>query len=152
MLAVPPSPPGDIPPGWEPVGPSGRFYQIALPMSDEAVRLNGDQRRYIFYAEFDTSHEGTAWEDFLFDPLKMLQNEDVTLPASGAHVGIRILKLEDDGQSPNEEYTEAVTARGERTMAIMAERKLDPVDRNYHVVTTVLNHEVALNPRIGTAF
>jgi len=152
MATQPDPPPGPPPPpGWQRVGPSGRFYEIALPMSHEAIRLNGELR-YVFYAEFDTDGESAAWLEFLHDPLKMLKNENVTLPKVGGHLGIRVMKLEADGQEPDDAYTNAITARNQVTIGLLGDWTLDQEDRNRRVTTTIVNHEVPLNPRIGLAY
>ena len=145
-------PPGPTPaPGWDLRGPSQRFYQIKLPMSHEAIKLNHEQI-FVFYGEFDTELEPEAWNEFLKDPLKTLKNEDVTLPRRGAHFGIRILKLENDGVAPDDEYVEAVTARAQTTVGILGDWTLDEEERDRHIATTIVNHERPLNPRIGITF
>ncbi len=152
MVDRPIAPPGqeEPPGGWERVGDSGRFFQIALPMSDEAKRLNGEVLRYVFYAEFDTDRESGVWVEFLKDPLRMLIAEQVTIPDHGGDLGMTIVKLVDDGKDPSTEYTDAVEARRDATVAVLAEfGELDQGERDRHVATTVVNHETALNPRIG---
>jgi hypothetical protein len=138
---------------WEPVGPSGRFQVTELPLSDEAIRLNGGPR-YLFYAEFDTAVEGRAWHDYIFDPLAMLIAENVPLPPELGHLGINILKLEDvEGLEPSDDYVSRVTERGTRTLEVMkAATPVDPGERKRHVSTMVINHEIPLNPRIGTTY
>ncbi len=148
------------PEGWEPVGPSGRFQVIELPMSDEAKRLN-DGTRHLFYAEFDTTNEPDAWREYVYDPLRMLIAEGVPLPvgAGHGHLGINIFKLEEgEGLKPPDPdefaaYVAEVTARGNKTLQLLEEYgDLDPSERQRHVSTTVLNHELPLNPRIGTTY
>jgi len=147
--AAPPPPPTAPIQGWEIVGPSGRFHQIALPMSDEAIRLNSDERRFIFYAEFDTILEEEAWLAYLKDPLKMLTNENVWVPSAGnLHLGINILKLEGKEGDYGEGYKDPVERRGEGTARLLKEYG-EPDRKLLHISTTVLNHEIALNPRIG---
>jgi hypothetical protein len=151
-MTAPSPPPGPPPaPGWQNVGPSGRFYQVALPMSHEAIRLHGEPI-FVFYGEFDTDLEPDVWDAFLKDPLKMLKNEQVTLPSNGNHFGIRILKLEDTEGGPDEEYVEAVTNRNQTTVGILGQWTLAEEERGVHVTTTVINHERPLNPRIGITF
>lgn len=141
--------------GWEPVGPSGRFQVTELPLSDEAMRLNGGPR-YLFYAEFDTTFESDAWKEYVFDPLRMLMAEGVPLPngAEHGHLGINILKLEEsEGVELPADYVEELTERGERTIAALEEfGPLDASQRAHHITTTVINAEIPLNPRIGTTY
>ena len=142
-------------PDWDRVGPSGRFQVTELPMSDEAIRLNGGPR-YVFYAEFDTTFEAEAWHGYIYDPLRMLIAEDVPLPngAQHGHLGINILKLEErKGVEPPADYVAEVTERGERTIAALEEfGPLDASQREHHITTTVINAEIPLNPRIGTTY
>ncbi|GMQ86372.1 MAG: hypothetical protein BMS9Abin07_1947 [Acidimicrobiia bacterium] len=127
-------------------------------MSDEAIRLNGGPR-YAFYAEFDTTHESEAWKEYIYDPLKMLVAEGVPLPEENGDLGINILKLEEEeGYVPpdpdeHERYVEMVTARCDKTLQLLEEYgDLDPSERERHVSTLVVNHQVPLNPRIGTTY
>jgi hypothetical protein len=152
--------------GWQRAGNTGRFSSIALPMSRQAVSLLGDGAApdHAFYAEFDTTHEPESWRAFLMDPLTMLRAEGLTLPhpykdGRHGHLEIEIFKLE---QSPgmgdfDPGYVDAMKARElathEMLEAYLEEHgPLTPEEREQrHVSTTVINHEIGLNPRIGTA-
>lgn len=145
----------EIPEGWVPYGESGRFYAIELPMSAEAIRLNGGPR-HVFYGEFDTILESEAWREYLYDPLRMLIAEDVPLPPleGNSHLGINILKLEEigGGELPDDYETE-VRERGSKTLQVLKDHDpVDPGQRERHVSTLVINHEIPLNPRIGTTY
>lgn len=138
---------------WEPVGSTGHFYRISMPMSGEARRLNGGGFRQILYAEFDTEDEGAAWKEFVYDPLKVLIAEGIVSesPDGDAHVHVTIYKL--TGASATDEgYLAAVRDRGQRAAELYGQAAIDASTRGrWHVGTTVVNHEQPLNPRIGMA-
>ena len=138
---------------WEPVGSTGHFYRISMPMSGEARRLNGGGLRRLLYAEFDTEDEGAAWKEFVYDPLKVLIAEGIVSesPDGDAHVHVTIYKLTGE-PAKDEGYLAAVRDRGQRAAELYAKAAIGASTRSaWHVGTTVVNHEQPLNPRIGMA-
>ncbi len=139
---------------WEPAGNSGHFYSSALPMSDEARRLNGGGLRHLFYAEFDTEDEGAAWKEFVYDPLKVLLAEGIVSAApedAHPHIHVTIYKLTGSTTS-DEGYLAEVRERGRLAAELYSNTEVSAATRQtWHVGTAVVNHEQPLNPRIGMA-
>lgn len=139
---------------WEPVGSTGHFHRISMPMSGEARRLNGGGFRHLLYAEFDTDDEGAAWKEFVYDPLKVLIAEGIVPSApedANTHIHVTIYKLTGDAAS-DPGYIAEVRDRGQKAAELYARADIAGSTRGaWHVATTVVNHEQPLNPRIGMA-
>lgn len=132
-----------IPGGWKKVG-TGRFSKSDLPMTDVAARLSRGEERFLLYGEYDTNHEKDVWGQFVYDPLKVLKAEGVPLPKQ---VHIVIVKLPDDGMGDSAEYLSEVEAR--RAATEDALKRAEEPDRSQTVTTTIINHELGLNPRVA---
>jgi len=105
---------------------------------------------HILYKEFDTIDHPDEWRQFLYDPLSSLDAHGVLAVAVEAAlaegrdleeepllVHIAIYKLTEPGAT-------GVGGSGAPTVDTMGDRR-----KLYRVVTTVVNHEEPLNPRIG---
>ncbi|HLE38432.1 MAG TPA: hypothetical protein VJA44_02115 [Acidimicrobiia bacterium] len=140
--------------GWEPVGSSGHFRGISMPMSDEARRLNGGGFRHLLYAEFDTEYEAAAWKEFVYDPLKVLVAEGIvseTPVEAHPHLHVTIYKLT-GAKAGDDGYIAEVRERGRRAAELYLNTEVSASARQtWHVGTAVVNHEQPLNPRIGMA-
>jgi hypothetical protein len=137
--------------GWEPVGESGRFQRISLPMSMEAIDLNQHRQRSLLYGEFDTGLESAAWAAFLYDPLRVLVAEGILEGSDGspAHLQIEISKLT-GSEDYESEYLERIQARGDTSAELYQGTEVpEGLRGSWRVSTTVANHEYPLNPRIG---
>jgi hypothetical protein len=144
-------PGGDRPQRWESVGATGRFRRVRLPLSDDALTLNGGRQRFLVYGEFDTGLEPEAWGTFVFDPLKVLSAEGLLddVEDEHPHLQVNIIKL--TGPEVYEEAYESETRqRGERSAELYRAAEVsDDMRRDWYVSTSVVNHEAPLNPRIG---
>ena len=125
-------------------GPSttGRFQPMTLPRTTEAARLGGTDS--VIYGEFDTEFEPEAWRAFLYDPVRVLTADAMRFPVNRLH--ITLVKLQDDGVSAPDEYRELVQARNAATLELL-ESAGDP-DRDIVITTTIVNHQLGLNPRV----
>ena len=107
---------------------------------------------HVFYKEFDTIEHPDEWRQFLYDPLSSLDGHGVLaiaeetameegrdLDSDPLLVHIAIYKLTEAGASPS-------PGGSAPTIDSVGEMR-----RRYRVVTTVVNHEEPLNPRIGMA-
>lgn len=136
---------------WEPVGTSGRFFWTSLPMSPEAVELNGHRPKTLIYGEFDTDLEADSWRTFLYDPLRVLTAEGILelLGDVRRHLEIEIVKLT-GGELEDPERRETLRTRGnESAEAYRAADVPEDLRESWRVTTTVANHEQPLNPRIS---
>lgn len=141
----------DEPGRWEPVGTSGRFFWTSLPMSPEAVELNGHRPKTLIYGEFDTDLEADSWRTFLYDPLRVLSAEGILelLGDVRRHLEIEIVKLT-GGELDDRERRAALRTRGDESAeAYRAADVPEDLRASWRVTTTVANHEQPLNPRIS---
>jgi hypothetical protein len=146
-------PGGDRPQRWESVGITGRFRRVRLPLSGDALALNGGRQRFLVYGEFDTGLEPEAWQTFLYDPLRVLNAEGLLdgVEDEHPHLQVNIIKL--TGPEEYEDVYESETRqRGARSAEIYGAAEVsDQMRRDWYVSTSVVNHEAPLNPRIGMA-
>jgi hypothetical protein len=130
-----------------PIESGAPFKKQPLPRSG---RLAGGFS-HIFYKEFDTIEHPDEWRQFLYDPLSSLDGHGVLAVADEAArredrdpettpllIHIAVYKLTEPGAEPM-----GAGVVGETVDTLGSAR------RNYRVVTTVVNHEEPLNPRIG---
>jgi hypothetical protein len=157
-------------PDWEDVPfreESGVQIESGAPFKKQPLPRSGRLAggfSHIFYKEFDTIEHPDEWRQFLYDPLSSLDGHGVLAVADEAArredrdpettpllihedrdpektpllIHIAIYKLTEPGAKPM-----GAGAVGETVDTLGSAR------RNYRVVTTVVNHEEPLNPRIG---
>jgi hypothetical protein len=135
--------PDAVPGGWKKATP--RFWICEIPLTEVATRLNGGRKHYLVFGEFDTTNEAEVWDRFLKDPVRFLEAEGVPC-SKNAHN--HILKLPDDGKGSPDEYLRMVEERRSASEAALAAFKGEP-DRDRMLTTTVMNHQLGLNPRVA---
>jgi hypothetical protein len=142
---------GDRPQRWETVGSTGRFRRIRLPLSDDALGLNGGRARHLVYGEFDTGLEPEAWRTYLYDPLRVLNAEGLLDDVEGRHPHLQVNIIKLTGPEVYEDsYAEDMRRRGARSAEVYEAAEVSEEMRQaWNVSTSVVNHEAPLNPRIG---